>query len=140
MRDLFSGGDAAGEFDEIYRLVAPQQYWSWIATWSGHPDFKEAGTAGLWTAQKWFFDGTVTQRPHPHDTETHRIRMIYTWISNTSIERELEIFQSGVWRITSSSVCRRTPASGYLRSALALVFGADGSDADDAAGLGFGER
>jgi hypothetical protein len=108
MRNVFSAdGGASGEFDEVYRLVTPAQYWSWVATLQGRPDFKEAATAGMWTAQKWFFDGTVTQRPHPHDTETHRIRMIYTWISDTSFEREFEIYENGIWRMTSSSVCRR---------------------------------
>ena len=109
MRNVFTGSaGASSEFDEVYRFVTPDQYWSWVATLQGASDFKEAANAGMWTAQKWFFDGTVTQRPHPHDTETHRIRMIYTWISNSSFEREFEIYEGGVWKTTSSSVCRRS--------------------------------
>jgi hypothetical protein len=108
-RDVFTASSgASGEFDEVYRFVAPAQYWSWVATLQGRSDFKEAATAGMWTAEKWFFDGTVTQRPHAHDTETHRIRMIYTWISDSSFEREFERYDAGVWRTTSSSVCRRS--------------------------------
>lgn len=108
MRNTFGNDSgASGEFDETYVFVTPAQYWSWISTLRGRPDFKEAATAGMWTAQKWFFDGTVTQRPHAHDTETHRIRMIYTWISRSSFEREFETYESGVWKTTSSSVCRR---------------------------------
>jgi hypothetical protein len=112
MRNRFTNhGGPTSEFDEVYRFVTPAQYWSWTATLSGRPDFKEAANAGMWTAQKWFFDGTVTQRPHPQDTETHRIRMIYTWISDSSFEREFEIYELGVWKTTSTSVCRRTAAN-----------------------------
>lgn len=111
MRSSFAtASGSSGEFDEVYRFVTSAQYWSWIATQPSRKDFKEAATAGEWTAQKWFFDGTVTQRPHRHDTDTHRIRMIYTWISASSFEREFELYDGGVWRTISSSVCRRASA------------------------------
>jgi len=107
MRNVASAG-TTGEIDEAFWLITPAQYWSWTATQPARPDFKEAATAGMWTAQKWFFDGTVTARPHRHDTETHRIRIVYTWISDASFERELETYENGAWRTSSSSVCRRT--------------------------------
>lgn len=111
MRSLLTASSSASsEFDEVYRFISPAQYWSWVATQAGRPDFKEAATAGMWTAQKWFFDGTVTQRPHRRDTDTHRIRMIYTWISNATFQREFEIYENDVWKTTSSSVCKRTKA------------------------------
>jgi hypothetical protein len=108
MRNVFTGFNAgSGEFDETYRLMTPAQYWMWTATSPNHPDVKEAGTAGMWTATSWFFDGTVTRLPHSHDTDTHRIRMIYTWISNAAFEREFELYDGSVWKTTSSSVCRK---------------------------------
>jgi hypothetical protein len=108
LRDAYTTASGTrGEFDEAYRIVLPAQYWSWVATWQGHPDFKEAASAGMWTAQKWFFDGTVADRPKPHDTETHRIRIVYTRLTDASFEREFETYDGGVWKRTSSSVCRR---------------------------------
>ena len=109
--DDFTLSGATSHFDELYRLDPAGPFWRWTSTWRDHSDFKEAATGGIWTAQKWFFDGTVTRRPHSHDTETHRIRMIYTWISDSSFEREFEIYEDGVWKTTSSSVCRRSAAS-----------------------------
>jgi len=105
--DDFTLSAATTHFDELYRVDPAGPFWRWSSTWRGHPDFVEAATGGMWTAQKWFFDGTVAQRPHPHDTETHRIRMIYTWISDSSFEREFEIYEDGVWKTTSSSLCRK---------------------------------
>jgi hypothetical protein len=107
MRNVFTTPGGAGEFDEVYRLV-PGGYWSWIATQPDRADFKEAATANPWAAEKWFFDGTVTERPHRHDTDTHRIRMIYTRLSDASFEREFELYDSDVWKTTSSSICKRS--------------------------------
>ena len=107
MRNVFENGGASGEFDELYRFVTAPQYWSWTATLKGRPDFKEAATAGPWTAQKWFFDGTVTQRPHSGDTDTHRIRIVYTWISGSTFQREFELYDGNVWKTTSSALCKK---------------------------------
>jgi len=108
MRNIFIPPHAAqGEFDETYRLISPARYWLWTATLQGNPDFKEAATAGPWTATSWFFDGTMTHRPHPHDTDTHRIRIVYAWLDNASFQREFEIYEGDVWKSTSSAVCRR---------------------------------
>lgn len=96
-----------GTFDEEYRFAPSESFWSWKASWRDHEDFKEAGTAGMWTAQKWFFDGTVNQRSGHDGPVIHRIRMIYTWLTNSSFEREFESYEDGVWKPTSSSVCRR---------------------------------
>jgi hypothetical protein len=96
-----------GTFDEVYRFDPSGSYWSWKATWRDHDDFREAGTAGMWTAQKWFFDGTLNQRPGHDGPVIHRIRMVYTWLTNDSFEREFETFEDGVWKPTSSSVCKR---------------------------------
>lgn len=116
MRNLFTNETgASGEFNEGYRFVAPEQYWSWTATLQGRPDFKEAATAGMWTAEKWFFDGTVAQRPHRQDTDTHRIRMIYTWISESSFEREFETYDGSVWKTTTSAVCKKTSKASQAR-------------------------
>jgi len=108
LKTVFSARDGqTGEFDEAYTPVLPAAYWSWKASRLGRDDFAEAGTAGMWTAQKWFFDGTINQKSASHVPESHRLRMIYTWLGDNAFQREFEVYQNGVWSTTTSSLCKR---------------------------------
>ena len=100
--DFETADGISGEFNETYRLDSATARWEWSSTLRSAPDFEESGSAGPWTADTWIFDGTQQQ-----GQTTEPIRMVYTKLSDSSFQREIQVQVNGGWLPRSASSCTR---------------------------------
>jgi hypothetical protein len=115
MKNLFTTDNGlSGEFNETYRYDTRSNRWTWNSVQARVPNFKERGTAGPWTAEKWTFGGEIDQmEPIPTGSIlpprmiTVPLRMVYTDLTDSTFRRDFETVLNDRWTPFSESTCKR---------------------------------
>ncbi len=114
MQNTFHNGPVSGGFREVYRFDAANEIWTWDSAEAGSPGFHETGKAQPSTSDTWTFYGKVHDLEYPATGSIEQprvieanVRMVYTFVDDSTFRREYDVMRDGVWSRTSGSTCKR---------------------------------